>query len=238
MRPGGLVGAKYRRFRVRAPWQMASGAILLPAVAVSRERETGFGERVLASDHSNRAKVITMLLALEVQIREASALARVIERGMKSENFSTYLKFRTKVDEMMSLSAIIERRIEDILDLNIKALSQQFVKLNIHALTMLVKSNKSFFGSLAEKRAVPMGIRDVLASELKFLDTVRDRLSQPNCKGQLDQRIFEDLDDVMMAIRTISDRSTSLENFSDPSEEDEGASPPQLPPPSGTQKQG
>lgn len=169
----------------------------------------------MATDQSNRAKIITMLLALEAQIREAEALARVIERGMKSENFATYLKFRTKVDEMMSLSAIIERRIEDILDLDIKALSHQFLKLNVHALTMLVKSNKSFFRALSERRAVPMGIRDVLAAELKFLDTVRERLAEPKMQEQLDQRVFQDLDDVMAAIRSISDRSTSLEDFTD-----------------------
>ena len=134
---------------------------------------------------------------------------------MGSENFAVYLKFRIKVDEIMSLSAIIERRIEDILELDIKALAHQFLKLNAHALTMLVRSNKSFFGALAERRAVPIGIRDVLVQELKFLDTVRERLEQPNLQDQLDQRIFEDLDDVMSAIRSISDRTTSLEDFTD-----------------------
>ena len=156
-----------------------------------------------------------MLLALEGQIRQAEALARVIEHGMKSENFETYLKFRTKVDEMMSLSAIIERRIEDILDLDMKALSHQFLKLNSHALTMLVRCNKNFFGGLSERRAVPIGIRDVLSSELKFLETIRERLSLPDIQNQLDRRVFEDLDDVMTAIRSIADRTTSLEDFTD-----------------------
>ena len=169
----------------------------------------------MATDQSNRVNIIKMLLALEAQIRQASALASSIERGMGSENFAVYLKFRIKVDEIMSLSAIIERRIEDILELDIKALAHQFLKLNAHALTMLVRSNKSFFGALAERRAVPIGIRDVLVQELKFLDTVRERLEQPNLQDQLDQRIFEDLDDVMSAIRSISDRTTSLEDFTD-----------------------
>ena len=167
----------------------------------------------MATDQSNRANIIKMLLALEAQIRQASALASSIQHGMGSENFAVYLKFRSKVDEIMSLSAIIERRIEDILELDIKALSHQFLNLNAHALTMLVRSNKGFFGALAERRAVPIGIRDVLAQELKFLDTVRERLEQPNLQDQLDQRIFEDMDDVMTAIRSISDRTTSLEDF-------------------------
>ncbi len=160
-----------------------------------------------------------MLLALEGQIRQAEALARVLERGMGSENFAVFLGFRTKVDEMMSLSAIIERRIKDILDLNIEALHHQFLKLNAHALTMLVKSNKSFFQALSRKRAVPMGVREVLVSELKFLATVRERLTELELADQLDQRIFEDLDEVMAAVRSIADRTTSLEDFAAPPSE-------------------
>ena len=185
----------------------------------------------MATDESNRTKIITMLLALEGQIKQAAALARVLERGMGSENFATFLKFRTKVDEMMSLSAIIERRIEDILELDIRALNQQFLRLNAYALTMLVRSNKNFFGALSERRAVPMGIRDVLASELKFLKTIRERLSQPDLQAQLDEQVFGDLDAVMAAIQGISDRSTSLEDFSDAPSLAEWTKQNQLPPP-------
>ena len=168
----------------------------------------------MATDKGNRAKIITMLLALEGQIRQAEELALVVEHGTRSDNFATFLRFRAKVDEMMSLSAIIERRIEEIVELNIQALHHQFVKLNIHALTMLIRSNKKFFGALSERRAVPMGIRDLLNSEIKFLDTVRESLSQPNFQPQLDPRIFDDLDDVVAAINTISDRSFDLTDFS------------------------
>ena len=156
-----------------------------------------------------------MLLALEGQLREADALSQVIERKMGSETFAIFRKFRSRIDEMLSLSAIIERRIEEIMELDIRALNNQFVKLNVHALTMLVRSNKNFFNRLAERRAVPMGIGDVLAAELKFLETVRERLSQPIFEGHIDQQIFEDLDEVMTAIRTISERTSSLEDFSD-----------------------
>ena len=169
----------------------------------------------VATDQSNRAKLITMLLALEGQLREADALSQVIERKMGSETFAIFRKFRSRIDEMLSLSAIIERRIEEIMELDIRALNNQFVKLNVHALTMLVRSNKNFFNRLAERRAVPMGIGDVLAAELKFLETVRERLSQPIFEGHIDQQIFEDLDEVMTAIRTISERTSSLEDFSD-----------------------
>ena len=169
----------------------------------------------MATDQSNRAKLITMLLALEGQIRDAEALARVIERKMGSETFAIFRKFRSRVDEILSLSAIIERRIEEIIELDIRALNNQFVKLNVHALIMLVKANKNFFNGLAERRAVPMGIGDVLTAELKFLETVRERLSQPVFEGHIDQEIFEDLDGVVAAVRTISERTTNLEDFSD-----------------------
>ncbi len=168
----------------------------------------------MANEQNSRSKVIKMLLALEGQIRDAAAMARMIERGIQSENFTTFLKFRAKVDEMMSFSAIIERRIEEISDINTEALSRQFLKLNILALTMLVRSNKTFFQSLSSRRAVPMGARDVLDSELKFLDTLREQLSQPHYLDKVDQSIFEGLDDIETAIRAVSDRTTTLDDFS------------------------
>ena len=167
----------------------------------------------------DRTRIMKFLGALETQIEELGKLAQTVEHGMSSEHFSTYIRFRSKVGEMLSFSAIIEKRIEDVMEFNASGLSDNFIMLNISAIVLLVRCNKTFFSSMITRRVMPFGVKDLLISEVRFLDSVRTRLSQPEYLNRLDRNIFQDLDNIMTLIRSIADRTMSLEDFTQPDEE-------------------
>ncbi|MEI6559268.1 MAG: hypothetical protein WCO00_12760 [Rhodospirillaceae bacterium] len=169
-----------------------------------------------------------MISALEGQLLGAEMLASSVENSLKAETFGAYQSFRYKVDELRSLSVLIEERFKYLLEENVDLLRQQFELLDVLLLTMIIRCYRQFFSILSECQALPLGAHEIFSPELDILDDTRERLSRPVYADQIAEELRVDLEFAVEAIRAVIGRAEPLPDFSfmakNPDmEEDQGA---------------
>ena len=164
---------------------------------------------------SSRAKVTTMLLALEAQVRHAESFSRRLENQNSSKSFTAYRSFRRKIDEVLALSTLIEARIEELKTTDVDSLSRQFSMLNLTAIRVLVNYDLLFFNYWVGKEHIPIGTKEALEKELSFLKLLPERIQKWGSSNTGVDSIIGEVHNIESFINNISSRTVGLEDFSD-----------------------
>ena len=160
-----------------------------------------------------RAEVKELLCALERQCREASKLALLAEHEASKHSFGAYRDFRDKVGEFQALVILIEQRMRNLVDARSDDLRDQFEKLDMVMLALLVRASMRFFFVLSANPILPMGAREIFVAELRSLHDAAEKLKRPNYAGKLGPDLDRDLETASLILEEIIDKAPSLLNF-------------------------
>lgn len=166
-----------------------------------------------------REEVKGLIGALERQAGEAIKLAKMAETEAARDSFSVYTDFRDKVQEFRALCSLIENRLDNIATqkgrnaLRVDDLHEEYARLDMLMLQLLVRASMRFFEALSEKPALPLGARNVFQSELRSLYDAREKLNRPEYEGPLGVSIRTELDKAEAILNRIIEHAPSLEDF-------------------------
>jgi hypothetical protein len=158
-----------------------------------------------------RREVVVMLSALEQQAREAAVLAEKAHRHASRDCYSSYLHFRTKINEFQSLVALIETRLERLGEEQRAELYDKFRQLDTVMVVMMVRASARFFALMKQSDALPLGARELLMPEQRRLTDVRGRMEQnPEEVERMSPGIVAILDEALVGIEVLIERAPSL----------------------------
>jgi len=160
-----------------------------------------------------RKEVEDLLAALERQAREAVRLAKMAEDEAAKDSFQAYNEFRNKVGEFRALCILIEGRLRNIESSRVEDLKEQYAKLDMLMLGILVRASMRFFFVLSAKTMLPLGARDIFVAELKSLYDAAEKLKRPEYVSHLGDSLKGDLETAEMILEEIIDKAPSLLNF-------------------------
>jgi hypothetical protein len=160
-----------------------------------------------------RAEVKELLGALERQCRDASKLAALAEKEASKHSFGAYREFRDKVGEFQALVILIEQRLRNLVDNRSDDLRDQFERLDMVMLALLVRASMRFFFVLSANSVLPMGAREIFVSELRSLHDASEKLQRPGYAGKLGPEMERDLETASMILEEIIDKAPSLLSF-------------------------
>ena len=186
----------------------------------------------MGSTTKQKEKLIEMIGALEAQLRHAGTMARVLEHDLPTKSFSDYMSFRRKIDEMRSLSAVIEMRLDDFNTFDgtsIDDLRHQFRTLDGIMIKMLLRCATVFFGAQRERRGLPLGVGDLLPAEIRVFREIAQRLAEAGDGSEGGDTHFSTIELIVAQITELQERTPSLPDFSqDPTETERRGGPRRL----------
>jgi hypothetical protein len=168
---------------------------------------------------------LQMLAQLGTQAREIIDLAKIAEHDETFRSFRNYSEFRRKVSEFEAFCNIIENHLKDIVGNRREELEERFYRLWSTIFHPTVRALAAFFDRLAQDDVLPLGCRDMLQSELRALDAMRDALLAPRFAHAADQTMVAEIGELQVLLKSLVEKSTSLPDLSVPIEEDEEAGP-------------
>lgn len=161
----------------------------------------------------SRGEVKELLGALERQCREAAQLARIAEHEASRHSFSAYREFRDKVGEFQALVILIEQRLRNLVDARSDDLRDEFERLDMVMLALLVRASMRFFFVLSANPILPMGAREIFMAELRSLHDAHEKLRRPNYVGRMGPDLDRDLETASLILEEIIDKAPGLLNF-------------------------
>lgn len=161
----------------------------------------------------SRGEVKQLLGALERQCREAAALAKTAEQEASRHSFATYREFRDKVGEFQALVILIEQRLRNLVDARSDDLRDEFERLDMVMLALLVRASMRFFFVLSANPVLPMGAREIFMQELRSLHDAHEKLRRPNYAGRLGHDLDRDLETASLILEEIIDKAPGLLQF-------------------------
>src|SRR5215469_1310599 len=168
---------------------------------------------------------LQMLGQLGTQAREIIDLAKTAERDETFRSFRNFNEFRRKVSEFEAFCNIIENHLKDIVGNRREELEERFYRLWSTIFHPTVRALAAFFGRLAQDDVLPLGCRDMLQSELRALDAMRDALLAPRFAHAADQAMVAEISELQILLKSLVEKSTSLPDLSVPIEMEEDAGP-------------
>ena len=158
-----------------------------------------------------RHEVVVMLTALEQQAREAAMLADKANKHAARDCYSSYFKFRTKINEFQSLVALVETRLDRIGDEQVEELYIKFRQLDTVVVIMVVRTSSKFFTMMHDVDALPLGARELLQPELRRLTDIRERMKdQSDEVERMSPGIVETVEQCLEKIERLLERSHQL----------------------------
>jgi len=161
-----------------------------------------------------RAEVKELLGALERQARQAIKLASVAEHEASRHSFGSYRLFRDKVGEFQALVILIEGRLKNLAEHRSEDLRQEFERLDMLMLSVLVRASMRFFFVLSANPILPLGAREIFVSELRSLHDAHTKLNHPNYAGKLSPDLEKELETASLILEEIIDKAPGLLQFS------------------------
>ena len=145
-----------------------------------------------------------------------SSLVRLAERVQKeadTNNITGYSPFREEVDNFKALSSIIKDRLSRMTSSRKDELEEQFHKLQVLMLKLVIKTSLKFFFVMSAKSVLPLGSRETFETELKTLVEAEGMLSDPAYENELDEEARDDLDLAKDILSEIIQHAPSLLDF-------------------------
>jgi len=167
-----------------------------------------------AAQRKFRNEVEEFLSRLELRARKLIALADVLEKNAVKSDVTGYRPFREEVDNFKALSLVIMERMNKLESHPKKEeLEEQFHKLQVLMLRLVIKTSLKFFFIMSAKEHLPLGAREMFQSELRTLYEAERMISDPRYISQLDDSAKEDLDTAKDILEEIIEKAPALLNF-------------------------
>jgi len=157
---------------------------------------------------------LALLVALESELLTVETIAMTVSRGLKSQRFAGYRRFRQKIDDLRALIVLIEERLPALVNRHGEPLKRQFEFLDLLLLTMIVHHYKEFSDILSDSDAMPLGAHEIFSPDLHVLDDARERLSQPGYAERVDDGVLADMETAVAAMRRVLARIRPLPDLS------------------------
>lgn len=168
----------------------------------------------------------TLLNALESQSNEALQLAAVAQYKARYCMVGPLMRFRRKVEEFRTAATLLEERLEAMTPDKAAALQNDFVRLERIMLMLLIRTCRTVFDTLLKSGALPLGAREVLHPDLLLLRETRRKLNETEHGPALGQRVREELEAAVAALKTIFERVPELPDFDTPDQSAPRTFPP------------
>lgn len=157
---------------------------------------------------------LEMLGRLGSQAQGILRLALTVEGNENLRNFSDYLAFRGKISEFEAFCNVIESHLKDVAGARRQEIEDRFYSLWSMIFRPSLRALTRFFDRLVEEEVLPLGGRDLLEAELRSLEGMRSILTAPRFANVADQSMLDDLKALETTISKLSERATSLPDFS------------------------
>ncbi|RCK53742.1 hypothetical protein TH25_04340 [Thalassospira profundimaris] len=155
------------------------------------------------------------LSQLEKRGRILVSIAAELEALADTTDVTRYRPFREQVDNFKALSLILSERLSALDNHPRKdELEDQFHKLQVLMLRLVIKTSLKFFFVMSAKPFLPLGSRELFQSELRTLYEAEKMLSDPRYKSDLDESAQDDLDMARDILEEIIQHAPALLNFS------------------------
>lgn len=160
-----------------------------------------------------KTEVQALIAALERQARDAMALAKLAEEEAAKDSFKVYNEFRSKVGEFRALCILIEGRFKVIDTAWVNELREEYARLDMLMLGVLVRASMRFFFVLSAKTTLPMGAREIFVQELRILYEAAEKLKRPEYADKLGDKLKADLETAEMILEEIIHKAPALLSF-------------------------
>jgi len=157
-----------------------------------------------------------LVTTLEHQAREIVEFAAATEDDDTVHSFARYQAFRRKVGEFESLCTVIETNLRKVAAEPRGVLHELFQTRRDMVLGPSIRAMSAFFTRLSESGTLPLGLFDILDSELSALDGMREALTAADPPARDEAGIRAELDRLESIIKGIQARSSQFLDFSDP----------------------
>lgn len=167
-----------------------------------------------SKNKKQRTQVEFFLSQLEKRGRILVDLAAKLENEAATSDVTGYRPFRDEVDNFKGLSIIISDRLSAMADDGRKQeLEQQFHRLQVLMLRLVIKASLKFFFVMSAKSVLPLGAKELFQSELKTLYDAEKMLSDPVYESDLDEGAREDLETAKEILEEIIRHAPALLDF-------------------------
>ena len=168
-----------------------------------------------------------LVTTLEQQAREIVEFAAATEGDDTVHSFARYQAFRRKVGEFESLCTVIETNLRKVAAEPRGVLHELFQTRRDMVLGPSIRAMTAFFTRLSESGTLPLGLFDILDSELSALDGMREALTAADPPARDEAGIRAEIDRLESIIKGIQARSSQFLDFSDPDAVAEILPPPE-----------
>jgi len=186
-----------------------SGSSLVSAAVL----ETSAEQRRHVRDETMARDLVT---TLERQAREIVDFAAATEQDDTVHSFARYQAFRRKVSEFDSLCTVIETNLRKIAAEPRGILNELFHTRRDMILGPSIRAMTAFFTRLGDSGHLPLGLFDILDSELSALDTMREALAAAEPPAPDDAEVRAQIDRLEAIIKGIQGRASQFVDFTDP----------------------
>jgi hypothetical protein len=163
----------------------------------------------------NEALGLEMLTQLETQVRDILDSASAIEGDDGLQTFASYRDFRQRLSEFEAFCNVIENQLGRLAGDKHALLAELFRKRRAMVLKPAIAALNAFFERLADGGPLPLGLSDVLKSELRALDDIREMAATPGALDESDMAIIADVERLEQVVKNLVERSVGLADFSD-----------------------
>ena len=162
----------------------------------------------------NEALGLEMLGQMEAQAREILGAAAALERGDdRVQTFASYRTFRERLSEFESFCNVIESQLSRMAADRQGELADLFRKRRAKVFRPAIAALNAFFGRMADGGPLPFGLADVLNSELRAIDDIREIVSQPGALDESDTTILAEIDRLETIVKSLSTRAIGFAEF-------------------------
>lgn len=153
------------------------------------------------------------LRKLEERGQKLVALAEQVQREADTNDITGYRPFRESVDNFKALSVIIADRLGHLESARRDELDEQFHKLQVLMLKLVIRTSLKFFFVMSAKSALPLGSREMFETELRTLYDAERMLADPRYQDDLDENARMDLDMAKDILTEIIEHAPALLDF-------------------------
>lgn len=157
---------------------------------------------------------LEMIGRLGTQAQEILQLALRVESDNDFQNFQDYLSFRDKLSEFEAFCNVIESHLKEVVGDRRQELEDRFYSLWAMIFRPTLRALLRFFDRIDDEQVLPLGGRDMLESELRALQAMRDVVSAPRFAKMADPEMLAEVEKLEGILQRLAQRSTSLPDFS------------------------
>jgi len=163
----------------------------------------------------NEALGLEMLTQMETQAREILDAAAALESDDGVQTFASYRTFRERLSEFETFCNVIENQLTRIATDRQAELAELFRKRRAKVFRPAIAGLNAFFARLKDGGPLPFGLADVLNSELRAIDDIREIVSTPGALDESDTAILAEIDKLESAVKSLASRAIGFADFSD-----------------------